>query len=137
MPWLTILTFLLSYFASRANGASAGKSLIAASLAGAGTYYVTHETEWGRENLGELDGLGDATTTEVLDSNGQPIPNGAGGNVKTIVGGASDVLKSWGAAGTSGVIATTAAASGGLFSSENAKYLIIGGGLLLLLFSSK
>lgn len=137
MPWLTIIMFLLSYFASRANGASAGKALVGASFAAAGTYYVTHETAWGKDNLGELDGLGSATTSEQLDANGQPIPNGAGGTVKTVVDGASDVLKSWGAVGTSGVLATTAAVSGGLFSSENMKYWLIGGGLLFLALSSK
>lgn len=129
--------FLLSYFASRASGASGGKALLNAALAGASTYYVTHETAWGKENLGELDGLGAPTATEQLDADGRPIPNGAGGTVKTVVDGASKVLTSWGASGTAGVLATTAAVSGGLFSSQNAKYLLIGGVALLFLMSSK
>jgi len=132
MPWLTILSFLLTYFASRASGASGTKSLITAGLAGAGTYYVTHETDWGQANLGDLDGVSTVVGDDVVKSDGTKVALPDGTALKTVVGGTSDVLKSWGATGTASVIATGAAASGGIFDSENLPYLL-GAGVLLLL----
>lgn len=133
MPWLTIIMFLLSYFAQRAEGASAGKALLTAGLVGAGTYYVTHETEWGQANLGDLDGVSGTVGEPVLDANGNTIPDGNGGVLRQVIGGTTDVLKSWGATGTAGVIATTSAASGGLFSGDNMKYLLLAAAAFFLL----
>lgn len=127
MPWLTLLVMLLSYFAQRANGASASKAALTAGLAGAGTYYLTHETDWGRANLGSFDGVGTATGPNVVDKNGNTILDPNGSPLKTIVNGTTDVLKSWGAVGTAGVVATTGAVAGGVFSSANLKWLLLGG----------
>lgn len=129
MPWLTLLSILLSYFASRASGASATKSAITAGLVGGATYYTTHETEWGRANLGSLDGLGTVGTTAVTGVNGAAILGTDGQPLKTVVNGTADVLKSWGATGTAAVVATGAAAGAGLFSSDKLP-LLIGLGLL-------
>lgn len=136
MPWLSIIMALLSFFISKKSGASNTKAAITAGLVGAGTYYVSHETDWGRANLGDLDGVVtdgdnvviDAGDTPVTDADGKPIVTG--GNA----GGTSfmDVIRGWGATGTATVIGAGAAATGsGIFSAKNAPWLI-GGALLLL-----
>ena len=56
MPWLSIIMAIISFFVSKKNGASTGASLAVAGLAGAGTYYASHNTDWGRENLLKYDG---------------------------------------------------------------------------------
>lgn len=78
MPWLSIImaviTFLLSGGLKKGN---AGKAAAAAIGVGAGTYYVTHETDWGRDNLGFLDGVEvkpDGTTGETTISTGIKDP---------------------------------------------------------------
>lgn len=133
MPWITLLMTLLSYFAQRANGASASKAAITAGLVGAGTYYVTHETDWGKANLGSFDGVGTPTGPAVKDAAGNTVLDQNGVPLKTIVNGATDVLKSWGATGTAGVIATTGAVTGGLFSGGNLKWLLLAAGALFLM----
>lgn len=58
MPWLTIIMAVVSFLLS--GGLKKGKAGKAAAVAlgvGAGTYFVTHETDWGSENLGFLDGV--------------------------------------------------------------------------------
>lgn len=58
MPWLTILITLLTFFMSGgAEKKNRGKAIATAALAGVGTYYVTHETDWGQQTLGSLDGV--------------------------------------------------------------------------------
>jgi len=83
-----------------------------AALVGAGTYAVTHHTEWGREHLGAYDGVAmttDVGMDKVTDSNGNPI------NVNPVSppagSSAWDVLKAWGPTGTAAVIGTTAVAT--------------------------
>lgn len=120
MPWLSLLMALISYFTTKkkTNGNTAA-ALGAAALVGAGTYYVTHETEWGSENLGFLDGVTDATSATVSDGSGN-VPSAVGGSVKVPTQQAgttgfwdstTDVLKSWGPTGTAAVIGTTALAT--------------------------
>lgn len=120
MPWLTILMMLISYFTTKkkTNGNTAA-ALGAAALVGAGTYYVTHETEWGSENLGFLDGVTDASGATVPNGTGN-VPSDQGGTVKvpTPTGGTSTgsfwdslsgVLKDWGPTGTALVVGTAGA----------------------------
>lgn len=133
MPWLTIILALLSFFASKASGASNTKALLTAGLAGAGSYYVTHKTDWGKAKLGALDGVDTAGTGAALvNTNGDPVVDANGGVVKQVVGGTFDTLKSWGGTGTAAVVGTAAAASSGLFSSSNLPWFI-GAGVLLFL----
>lgn len=138
MPWLTIITMLLSFFATKANGASNTKALVTAGLAGAGTYAITHETDWGKANLGSLDGV-DASTAgaaRISSEDDQPVKDAAG-NVITVPSDGkgsvvADVLKSWGGVGSAAVLGVGAtAAGGGIFSKENLP-LLLGGGLILL-----
>lgn len=118
MPWLSILMALISFFTTKkkTNGNTAA-ALGAAALVGAGTYYVTHETDWGSENLGFLDG--------VTDSSGATVPTGTGnvpidgtvkvpsGTTQPATGGfwdsLSGTLKSWGPTGTALVVGTAGA----------------------------
>lgn len=159
MPWLSIILALLAFFISKRNGASNTKALLTAGLTGAGSYYVTHETDWGAANLGALDGVEPMATVPILDTDGNvitgptgtpvvgpavgsavtttptgatvPVSQGTGSGVVSTVG---DVLKSWGGTGTAAVVGTAAVAS----SDNSRKYIpwIIGGALALLLLRS-
>lgn len=125
MPWLTIIVTLLSFFASKRSGASNTKALVTAGLAGGTAYYVSHETDWGKANLGSLDGVTPVSTgAAILDAAGKPVLDPVTGlpllsteavtpGAKTSVGGtgAFDVLKSWGATGTATVLGTAAIAT--------------------------
>lgn len=80
MPWLSILMALFSFFAARKGKSSNNaRAAIAATAAGLGTYYVTHDTDWGKENLGQFDGV-DAlkATTQITatDADGNATVNG-------------------------------------------------------------
>lgn len=138
MPWLSIIMALLTFFTSKRNGASSTKAALMAGLVGAGTYYVTHETDWGKANLGQFDGVPKPSTvpllkpdgSPVLDADGQPVNSPSSGSTS----GFSDVLKSWGATGTAAVLGAGAAATGtGIFSSKNLPWLIAGGALIIFI----
>lgn len=128
IPWLTILMALLTFFSQKKSGASGSKALLAAGLVGAGTYFVTHETDWGRTNLGDLDGVVTTPSVPASDDNTVKNPDGtvmtSGGNpvIKPVItngapagssGSIWDVFKSWGATGTALVLGTGTAAAGG------------------------
>lgn len=112
--WAALIMALLSFFISKKSGASDTNAMITAGLAGAGTYYVATETEWGQENLNWFE---DSTkspttsTTPALDSEGNPVKDSNGNVVYKMIDGTADVLKSWGGTGTAAVIGTTALAA--------------------------
>lgn len=119
LPWLTIIIMLISFVTSKKSGASNTKALVTAGLAGAATYYVSHETEWGKANIGSLDGvladgtapLVDGAGTGVTTANGTPIKVDVGSaNGSGVVGTIGKVLESWGGTGTAAVIGTTVVA---------------------------
>lgn len=152
MPWVSIIMALISFFLTKNKTGSTSKALAAGAIAGIGTYYVTHETDWGKANLGDLDGVAtsvplvDKNGTAVLDPQGNAIKLPAGTTVKynadgtvaknaggfpLIVTTTADVLKSWGGTGTAAVIGTATVAG----SDTLRKYLpwvLIGGAFLLL-----
>lgn len=74
MPWLSIIMALLTFFASGgAKKENRGKAALAALGVGAATYGVTHYTDWGKENLGFLDGVettGTGISTALTTANG-------------------------------------------------------------------
>lgn len=134
MSWLSIIMAIITYLtSSKGNKENKGRAAALAAAAGLGTYYVTHETEWGRTNLGFLDGVApdvDASSGTVDASN----PSGGTTATKPVAittGTTStngwDVLKNW---GPTGVIGTTAAAAG-LADSSTRKWVIFGGVALL------
>lgn len=150
MPWLSIIMAVLSFLITKKTTGSTAAAVAAGALAGVGTYYVTHETDWGKTNLGSLDGVTETRAllnddgTPVLDAQGNAISIPAGskveknvdgtvkvvGGVPSVTNGITDVLKSWGATGTAAVIGTTALST----SSSLSKYLpwILGGAALFL-----
>lgn len=119
MPWLSIIMAIISALASlKSKPGDKGRAVAAAALGGLGTYYVTHETEWGKDVLGGLDGVapptpnpGPGTVTlpdgSSTQKDGTSVPNpnvGAPNAGKTT--GVWDVLTSWGPTGTAAVIGT-------------------------------
>lgn len=137
MPWLSIFMAIITFFLSGGTEKkNRNKALLAAGLVGAGTYYVSHETDWGRNVLGDLDGVVKPVTdgTNVVGSDGKPVQ--VEGKPITVpvkpTGGSSttgfwDVLQSWGPAGTAVVGGTAVGALTGN------KWLMYGG-LALLAF---
>lgn len=58
MPWLSIIMALLTFFlAGGSKPENRGKAAALGLAAGAATYGITHYTDWGRESLGQWDGL--------------------------------------------------------------------------------
>lgn len=79
MPWLSIIMSIISFFLAKKNGASTGAALAVGGLAGASTYYASHNTEWGKENLLKYDGgvtppTVTPGTTTVAAPGGQVVP---------------------------------------------------------------
>jgi hypothetical protein len=69
---MAIISFLGSLKKDKSN---VGQAAMVGAAAGLGTYYVTHETEWGQETLGQYDGvvtgtLGDAVPTPAAGTGG-------------------------------------------------------------------
>lgn len=124
MPWLSLIMFLLSYLASRKSGASGGQALAAGLVAGGLTYEVSHNTSWGRDNLGSLDGVDSVPTIDnpvgtTVDDSQLKVPTPSGpfsiftkGGLPTFVAGA---------------------ATGSLFSSPWVPWVLGGLGVALLL----
>lgn len=139
MPWLSIIMALLTFFTTKKSGASNTTAALAAGLVGAGTYYTTHETEWGKTNLGALDGVNlnagvkPPTTVPVADNatgSGVVLPSDKSGSST----GVFDVLKTWGATGTATVIGAGAAATGsGVFDNKYVVWGVIGLAALFIL----
>lgn len=124
MPWLSLIMFLLSYLASRKTGASGGQALAAGLVAGGLTYEVSHNTSWGRDNLGSLDGVDPVPTADhpdgsTADDSKLKVPTPSGpfsiftkGGLPTLVAGA---------------------AAGSLFGSPWVPWILGGIGVVLLL----
>lgn len=127
MEWFTIIMTLLSFFTAKKSGMSNTSALVTAGLTGAASYYVSHNTEWGRANLGSLDGVTEADLapgTPVKDAQGNPIVVG-GVPVQSGGGNVWDTLGQWGGYGTAAVIGAAGASTGsGIFSSKNLPWLI-------------
>lgn len=144
---IELIIALLTYFISRANGASNAEALGAAAIAGAGTYYVKNNTSWGQEYLGTLDGsykvATDSSGNVIRDADGDEmyvpvgatnVQNGANGLTYDMDGttksnSLGDVTKVATVAG--GVVAGSAAAG---TIAENWPALLIGGTALWFIF---
>lgn len=137
MPWGSIIMFLISFFLSKSKGASTGQAAAIGAAAGLATYYIADPS-----NPDNLLGFGSAAKTvpgsTANDVGGAAVANGGGmaatlgGVVKTGLSEVGNTVRSWGPAGTLGVVAGTTA----LASSDTSKWLpwAIGGVCLLLLF---
>lgn len=128
---MALVTFFLSGGQKKENRT---RALLAAGLVGAGTYYVSHETEWGQRTLGEFDGVTGVlpnSVEPVTDATGTPVTVG-GAPVRVGTGtGVLDVLRDWGPAGTAAVVGTA-----GVVGSGN-KWLLYGGMALAVIFLLK
>lgn len=146
MPWFSIIMALLSFFTAKKSGASGTKALLAGAAVGLGSYYVTHETDWGRANLGSLDGVVASADTAkpLLDAAGNPIvdpatgtaivtrtPVVAGGTTSSTGGSLMDVLSGAGGTAASVGIGAVAAATVGAYP-WLIPALVLGGAYFLL-----
>lgn len=140
--WVTLIMMLISYFMSAKSGNSKGKSAAIAATVGLGTY-------WASQNVGTVADANTAIdeffTPNATGSTADTVNEGlartavtAGaaatastGTIASLGNSAADVLKSWGPAGTVGVVAGTAAAT----SSDWDKWLpwIAGGAAFFIL----
>lgn len=136
MPWSSIIMFVISFFLAKSKGASTGEAAAIAAAAGLATYYVADPS-----NPDNLLGFGSAAKTvpgaTSNDTGGAAVANGGGmaatlgGVVRTGLSEVGSTARSWGPAGTLGVVAGTTA----LASSSTSKWVpwAIGGVCLLLL----
>lgn len=149
---IALITALISYFGAKKSGASDTAALAVGAAAGAGTYYVATQTDWGKGIVSSIDTkwaqLTGSDGKPLTTADGQPIigpegstpvknPDGSyakddKGNIVFELGGklissAGEVLKSWGPVGTAGVIGVGA----GLASGIPPWVLLAGGGVLL------
>lgn len=135
MPWLSIISFLITFFLSKSKGMSTGEAAALAAGVGLATYYVADPA-----NPDNLLGFGsaakstpgsvDADTGKTVPANGGGAASTIGGVIKTGLSEAGGVLKNWGPTGTLAVAAGTTA-----LASDGKSWLpwIIGAGALLLL----
>lgn len=150
---IAIIMALISYFTAKKSGATDGQAALLGAAAGAGSYYVATETEWGKGVIASVDEgwdtlfgpddvalvNADGSTVKAppgavvqVDGSGNPIRDSAGNVAWKVVDSAGNVLESWGPTGTAAVIGTTALATG---SGDLAKYVpwAIGGVALIML----
>lgn len=150
--WVTIILALIQFFASyKGKKENLGKAALSAAAVGAGTYYLTHNTDILPDSVRKLDGWtpetlpnatavndGTATAAQMEEYNSAKANAEAAGAtynqqgvLQSLVTTTGQVLTSWGAAGTAGVVGTTALAT----SSSLQKYLpwIIGGLAVVLI----
>lgn len=138
MPWASIISFLLTFFLSKSQGASNGKAAALGAAVGLGTYYLADPAN--PDNLLGIGVTAKKTPGSTLVDKGGTVPdngggNGAGGVIKTGISEAGSVLRSWGPVGTLGVVAGTSAISSANSSSAPSwlKWALIGGVAYLLL----
>lgn len=119
MPWLSIIMAIVSFLTSlKKNPGDKGKAVAVGALAGLGTYYVSHETEWGQSTLGPMDGvvptpaasgndvtLPDGTTTPATHTT---VPSATNGQTT----GVWDAIKSVGPAGVAATVGAVGIATG-------------------------
>lgn len=137
---VALIIALISYFTARKKGASDTTAALAGIGAGAGAYYVTTQTEWGKDVVSSID----KGWTALVGPSGEALTNGDGtpatapkgaqpqrdasgkvlydsnGNIMwklldtagNVVTTGGKVLTSWGPTGTAAVIGATALATG-------------------------
>lgn len=161
--WVTLIMTLLSFFTAKKNGASTSQALLGAAVVGAGTYYATTQTDWGKSTLGALDSKIDgwvnpttgAQTVDpkavrpILDSEGNQVYGKNGEQLYELISspavkGPNGNFANSLVQGTAGVLSSwggagTAAVIGttAVATSSNFEkylpYLLLGGAVLLLM----
>lgn len=141
--WLTIIVWLVSYLLSYSKTKDAGKAALIATGAAAAAYYTVEPTNpdavWGDASR-EFFGMRPVDPTTVPTSGqkagiGTNRPSTATGSDlgSTAIKTTGDVLKSWGPAGTVGVVAGTKAVS----SQSGNDLLWIGGAVLVFILATR
>lgn len=138
--WLTIIVWLVSYLLSYSKTKDAGKSALIATGAAAAAYYTVEPTNpdavWGdaSRNFFGMDPVDPTTvpTSGQKSATGANLPGAASALDlgSTAIKTTGDVLKSWGPAGTVGVVAGTKAV--GSMSGNTLIWVAAAIGLLLL-----
>lgn len=109
---ISLIIAILTYVTSKKKGNASGTQAALAGLAaGAGTYYVATETEWGQSAVSSLEGwmgMGDSPGTNpdlrevtTVDGTKVYVPKDPKGTTNMW-----DTLSSWGPTGTAGVVGT-------------------------------
>lgn len=154
---LAVVAALISYFGSKKAGADDATAAAIGLAAGAGTYYVSTQTDWGKSLVSDIDGawtnLVGKDGEPVVDSDGNVVtaPSGAtpvynqdgslakdpDGNPLYTVGGqlistTGDVLKSWGPVGTAAVVGTSNGTVSNIVE-DYGIYILLGLGAFMLL----
>lgn len=140
MPWLSIIVALVSFFlAGGSKSENRAKAAAVGLAAGTATYGITHYTDWGRENLGKLDGVvvsggGEGSSKKVptaTNANGQPITVGTG---SAGASGSTGLFSAVGGALSNPVVAgATGLAAGSLISGSTLMWIALGLGAFLIL----
>lgn len=140
MPWLSIIVTLISFFlAGGSKPENRAKAAAIGLAAGTATYGITHYTDWGKANLGQLDGVtvtgggeGDnVKTPTATTAGGSPINVGTGSAAS---GGSTGLFSALGGALSKPVVAgATGLAAGSLISGNTLKWIAIGLGVFLIL----
>lgn len=119
MPWLSLALALLTYLLSPKDTATQRRNaLLGAAVVGGATYATTHYTDWGKENLGQFDGVVDTSTVPVADPTSSTLVPATTGASATS-NGLWDKIKSWGPLAASAVV-------GGAVATGSNRILIIG-----------
>lgn len=137
IPWLSIFSFIVSFFLTKKKTKSTAAALGVGAAVGLGTYYLADPSN--PDNLFKIgvdstrtaqDGADTIKAGSQTNSTTSTIGDIAGKTIDTT----GKVLTSWGATGTAAVIGTAAVAS----SSKTRSYLpwIVGGIALILLTRS-
>lgn len=119
--WLTLIMMLISYYMSAKSGNSKGKSAAIAATVGLGTYWATQNSETlssANNAIGDVftpNATGSAADTANEGTTRSSVVAGApaavGSTISSLGSSTADVLKSWGPAGTVGVVAGATAAT--------------------------
>lgn len=131
MPWMSIITWLLTFLLSKSKGLSTAESAMLATGAGLATYYLVDPA-----NKDNVLGVSFGGDKDVPGSVNESVPGNVqdtsslGSFGKTVISETGSTLRSWGPTGTLGVVAGTAAV--GSVKSEWWPW-IIGGAVLILL----
>lgn len=140
MPWLSIIMALVSFFlAGGSKPENRAKAAAIGLAAGAATYGVTHYTDWGKENLGSLDGVtvsGGGETDSVKNptvANANGVPVNLGSNAAS-TNGSTGLFSAMGGALSNPVVAgATGIAVGSSVSKTTLMWIAIGLGAFLIL----
>lgn len=140
MPWLSIVMALVSFFlAGGSKPENRAKAAAIGLAAGTATYGITHYTDWGKENLGSLDGVtvsGGGETDNVKQptvTNASGVPVNLGNNAAS-TNGSTGLFSAIGGALSNPVVAgATGLAAGSAMSGTTLMWIAIGLGVFLIL----